>query len=131
MLNEEEPDTDDEEEPEDIQMDTFHEEEPGVTAEEVSKKQDVNFRRTGQSYNVTIEARDALECGPHLGCLECKYITGEVATQSSHSRECKIRIMVEMEKNENKCRLRKNVAKGTMVMENQAKEARQKSESQE
>ena len=72
--------------------------------------QDVIFRRIGQSYNFTIRSRCVLKYGPHFGCLGCKYIAGEVASQSGHSKECKIRIMVEME---NKHRAREwYVAKG-------------------
>ena len=71
------------------------------------------FSSIGHSCNLTIKARDVLKCGPHLDCPGCKYIIGEVATRSGHSKECEIRIMVEMEKDETKHRGRKwYVAKG-------------------
>ena len=57
------------------------EEEPGVTAEEVSKRE-VIFSRLGQLSNFTIKARHVLKYGPHPGSSGWKYITGEVATQS-------------------------------------------------
>ena len=48
-----------------------------------------------------------LKFGPHSGCPRCKYIIGEIATPSGHSKECQIRIMVEGEQDENKHRVRK------------------------
>ena len=99
-----------EEEPEEIQMEIYDEEDRGERVEDIAEKQDVICSRIGQSFNFTIQSRYVLKCGPHLGCLGCKYIAGEVASQSGHSRECKIRIMVEME---NKHRAREwYVAKG-------------------
>ena len=94
---------DGEEEPVDIQMKILDEEDTGETAEDVARKQFVIFSRIGQSYNFTIIARDLLKYGPHLGSLECKYINGEVAT--GHSKECKIMVMVEMDKDENEHRI--------------------------
>ena len=90
-IPDEEQDNDEEEEPDEIQMDTFlAEEEPGGTADEVAKTQDVKFTRIGRSYNFTMKARDVLKYGPRPVCPGCKYVTGEVATQSGHSKECKI-----------------------------------------
>ena len=106
-VTDEEGQGDDEEEPEDIQMDIIDEEDPGGTAEDTAKKQDVRFSRIGQSCNFTIKARHLLKYGPRLGCLRCKYITGGVATQPGHSKECKVRIMVEMKKGEKSHRTRK------------------------
>ena len=63
-------------------MEIIDEEEPGETAEEVAKKQDVMISRMGQSYTFTIEARCVLEYGPHSGCPGCKYIILEVARPS-------------------------------------------------
>ena len=69
--------------------------------------------RIGQSYTFTIKSRDVQKYGPRSGCPRCKYITGEVATPSGHSKECKIRIMVERAQDENKHCVRKwYVAKG-------------------
>ena len=58
------------------------EEDPKKTVEEIAKKQDVIVSRIGQWYNFTMKARDVLKYGPYFGCPGCKYITGEVATQS-------------------------------------------------
>ena len=80
--------------------------EPGETAEDIATNQDVIFSMLGRSYSFTIKARDVLKYGPHLGCPICKYITGEVATQYGHMKEGKIRILVEMEKDENNNRVR-------------------------
>ena len=60
-----------------------------------------------ESCNFTIKAQDVLKYGPHPGCPACKYIAQEVPTQSGHSEECKIRIMVEMKNDENGHRVRK------------------------
>ena len=111
------------------------------TAEDVATNQDVIFSMLGRSYSFTIKARDVLKYGPHLGCTGCKYITGEVATQYGHMKEGKIRILVEMERDENKRRVRmwyvaKSIDEGEvsskmMMKERQAKEERQKSKNQE
>ena len=45
---------------------------------------------------LTMKARDVPKDGPHFGWLGWKCIFGEVATQSGHSKDCKIRSMVEM-----------------------------------
>ena len=78
-------------------MEIYDEEDRGERVEDIAKTQDVIFRRIGHSYNFTIRSRCVLKCGPHFGCFGCKYITGEVASQSGHGKECKIRITVEME----------------------------------
>ena len=46
-----------EEEPEEIRMEIYGEEDPGQTVEDIAQKQDVIFRRFGQSYNFTVKAR--------------------------------------------------------------------------
>jgi hypothetical protein len=101
-------------EPEAVQLEVYDDEDPTETAEDIVKKQDVIMNRTGQSYSFTIKARDVLKYGPHPGCPGCKFVTGEVTTQSGHNKECKSRIMVEMEKDkEDKHRVRRwYVAKG-------------------
>ena len=71
------------------------------TAEDVAKKQDVTLTKIGQTNSVTMKARGVLKNEPHPGCLGCKYITGDVATQPRHSKECKIRIMVEKTRTSN------------------------------
>ena len=86
-----------EEEPEEIQMEIYDEEDRGERVEDIAKTQDVICFRIGQSYKFTNQSRHVLKCGPHFGCLGCKYITGEVASQPGHGKECKIRIVVEME----------------------------------
>ena len=68
---------------------------------QVVKKQDVMFSRIGQSYNFNIKPRDVLKYGPYFCCSGYKDTTDKVATQSGHNRECIIRIMVEMEKDDN------------------------------
>ena len=86
-----------EEEPEEIQMEIYDEEDRGETVEDIAETQDVIFRRIGQSYKFTNQSRYVLKYGPQFGCLGCKYITGEVASHPGHGKECKIRIMVETE----------------------------------
>ena len=78
-----------EEEPAQIQMEIYHEEDPGETVDDIVKKQEIIFSRIGQSCNFTVKTRDVLEYRPHLGCQGCQYIGGEVATQSDHSKECR------------------------------------------
>ena len=63
---------DEEEELEEIQMDTYDEEAPDETAEDAAKKHEFRISRIGQSYNFTIKAREVLKYERHPGCLGCK-----------------------------------------------------------
>ena len=97
----------------------------------MADKQDVIFSRFGQSYNFTIKALGVLACGSHLGCLACKYITGEVANQSGHGKERQIRIMVEMEEDEQVVCCIKESTKQRSVSRIMMKEEQAKEESQQ
>ena len=112
--DDDEQDDENEDEFEDIQMEIYDEEDPDDSVEQIAKKQNVIFSRVGQSYSFTIKARDVLKYDPHPGCPGCKFVMGEVTTQTGHSKECKARIMAEMEKDKvDKHRVRKwFVAKG-------------------
>ena len=71
--------------------------------EESGEIQMETLRRSRGSRAISL-SRHGMFCG-HPGCLGCRHTTGEVATPSGHSKECKVRIMVEVEKDENKHRV--------------------------
>ena len=89
-------------------MEVYQEDDSRETIEEVAKQQEVIFSRIGETYGFYIKARDIAKYGPTPGCPGCRYIIGEVSTQCGHTKECKARIMDEMEKDkDDKHRVRK------------------------
>ena len=87
-LTDEEDQGDNEEDgPEEIQMEIFDQEEPGETAEEVAKEQDVIFSRIEQSYTSNIKSRDVVKYEPHPGCPGHKCIWSQHRVQDhDHGR---------------------------------------------
>ena len=57
---------DEEEEPEEIQVEIYDEEDAGESVEDTAKKQDVLSTGIGQSYNLTSKSRDVLKYGPQV-----------------------------------------------------------------
>ena len=119
-------------------MEIYDEEDRGER-EDMRRSRTSYCSRIGQTYNFTIRSRCVLKYGPHFGCLGCKYIAGEVASQSGHGKECKIRITVEMENKHRarewyvakRNRRKERSASRIMMKKGQAKEERQESKSQE
>ena len=87
-----------------------------MAVEDTARKQNAMFSSIGQSYNFTITRCNCSTV--HSVVVGCKYITGEAAAQCGHIKDCKIRIMEEMEQDENKHCVRKwYAAKGINVSE--------------
>ena len=104
----------DEEGDHEVQVEVYQDEDPQETLDDIKKEEEIIFSRSGESYGFYIKARDVAKYGATAGCPGCKYVKGEVTTQCGHSKECKTRMMQEMEKDkDDKHRVRRwYVAKG-------------------
>ena len=61
------------------------------------ESQELINSRLGESRSFYIKARDVSKYGPTKSCLGCRFVLGEIATQSGHTKACKGRIMKLME----------------------------------
>ena len=97
--NGDDPDCEDDQGEPDDQPEVQLEEDPDYEEQvkKVKESQELINSRLGESRSFYIKARDVSKYGPTKSCPGCRFVLGEISTQSGHTKMCKKRIMKLME----------------------------------